>query len=375
MNSKVSRRAFLIGVTGSAVAAAAGCRPGGMTIPTQYAPGSATLTPVPTGTSEPTRIITPNAPADANYGEIVFDEIFSTPVDKFYVTQYDYNKTPDVDIATWTLKIDGLVENPVTLTYDEVKARPAVEDMRTLECIGNPVGGALIGNTVWKGFALAPVLEAAKISPKATHARFYAADGYHTAVALKWITDPGTLLVYEMGGAPLNKTHGFPLRIMMPGLYGQKMPRWLTRIEFIDYDYIGYWESNGYSNIASVNNNSQIKSPPADGGSVSPVTVGRKVQIQGVAYSAPRLITKVEVQINNGEWMPAKITQGKTGLVWTQWRFEWIPPTAGSYTIAVRATDDSGFVQFKKDRNTFADTYQGTSVIHEITVKAAAESA
>lgn len=372
MNPKLSRRAFLIGVTGSAVAAAAGCRPAGMTVPTAYAPGSATLTPVPTGTLEPTRVITPNAAADPNYGEIVFDQIFTTPVDQFYVTQYDRSLTPNVDIKTWTLKIDGLVEKPLTLTYDDVKKYPAVEDMRTLECIGNPVGGGLIGNTVWKGFALAPLLEQVGISSKATHARFYAADNYHTAVQLKYINQPGTLMVYEMDGAPLNQTHGFPLRIMMPGLYGQKMPRWITRIEFIDTDYIGYWEGNGYSNIATVNTNSQIKSPSADG-SAPPVTVGSKVQIQGVAYAAPRLITKVEVQINGGEWMPAKLTRGTTALVWTQWRFEWVPPAAGDYTIAVRATDDAGFVQNQKDRNLFAGTYEGTSYIHEISVKAAAK--
>src|SRR6185295_9491754 len=110
--------------------------------------------------------------------------------------------------------IDGLVENPQTLTYDDVKARPAIEDMRTIECIGNPIGGGLIGNTVWKGFSLAPLLEQAKIKSTATHARFYAADGYHTAVQLKYIMDQGTLMAYEMDGAPLNKTHGFPLRIM-----------------------------------------------------------------------------------------------------------------------------------------------------------------
>ncbi len=371
MNPKVSRRAFLLGVTGSVAAAAAGCRPAGVTAPTPYVPGSGTLTPVPS--EQAIQVINPNAPADKNYGEIVFDQIFTTPVDKFYVTQYSPMKTPDVDIKTWTLKIDGLVENPITLTYDDVKARPAIEDMRTLECIGNPVGGGLIGNAVWKGFSLAPLLEQAKISPKATHARFYAADDYHTAVQLKFITNPDTLMAYEMNGAPLNKIHGFPLRIMMPGLYGQKMPRWITRIEFIDTDYIGYWEGNGYSNIASVNTNSQVKSPTEDNGA-SPVTVGSKVQIQGVAYAAPRLITKVEVQINEGEWMPAKLTRGATGLVWTQWRFEWIPPAAGNYSIAVRATDDAGFVQFKKDRNIMTDTYEGTSVIHEITVRAAANA-
>src|SRR5205085_2153718 len=105
-----------------------------------------------------------------------------------------------------------------------------------------------------------------------------------------------------------------------------------------------------------------------------PVIVGDKVQIQGVAYAAPRLITKVEVQINGGDWMPAKITHGATSLVWAQWRFEWIPPAAGDYTVAVRATDETGFVQYQKDRDSFAGTYEGTSYIHEISVRASVKA-
>jgi DMSO/TMAO reductase YedYZ molybdopterin-dependent catalytic subunit len=369
-----SRRSFLIGLAGSALAVAAGCRPAGIVPPTAYAPGS---TPLPaTAVSQAataTTVLAANAPPDPQYGKIVFDEIFLTPVDNFYVTQYDYNNTPELDAATWTLRVDGLVETPLSINYEQVKAFPSYEEMRTLECIGNPVGGSLIGNATWKGFHIEEILKQVKISPKATHAKFYAADGYTTSVKLAYITQPNVMMAYEMNGAPLNRTHGFPLRIMMPGLYGQKMPRWIQRIEFIDFDYIGYWEGNGYSNIASVQTHALIKSPTDDGRAPA-ATVGRKVQIQGVAHAAPRLITKIEVRINGGEWLPAKLTRGPNNLTWVQWRFEWVPPAEGDYKLAVRATDETGFVQDREGRGLFSDR-DGTTTIHEISVHAVPTSA
>jgi DMSO/TMAO reductase YedYZ molybdopterin-dependent catalytic subunit len=370
--NKLSRRAFLMGVTGSAIAVAAGCRPAATTVPTVYPTGSARLTPNATApTAAPTVILTPgDAPPDAAYGKITHDQIIVTSVQDFYVTQYDYNRTPEIDSKKWTLKIDGLVETPVVLTHDELLALPIYEEMRTLQCIGNPVGGELIGNAVWAGTLLQPLLDRAQISAKATHAKFYAEDGYSTAVQLKFLTQPNVMLAHRMNGQPLNTTHGFPARIMMPGLYGQKMPRWLTRIELIDYDYIGYWEGNGYSNLATVNTNSIIQSPREDYRTTG-LTVGAKVQLQGIAYGAPRLITKVEVRINDGAWLPAKVTRGPNNLTWTQWRYEWVPAAVGGYDIFVRATDDSGFTQTKELEGLFdRDSYNGTTVIHKITLRA-----
>jgi len=367
MPSNVTRRAFLLGVTGSALAAAAGCRPAGLIPPTQYQPGS---TPLPTLTPAPTVILSANAKADPHYGEIVFDKIFTTPVDSFYVTQYDYSRTPTLDKATWSMKIDGLVDTPMTFVYDDIAKYEPYEEMRTIQCIGNPVGGSLIGNAIWKGFHAEALFDKLGIQTKATHVKITGADGYTTGVQMKYVRQPNVMFATEMNGAPLNTTHGFPIRIMMPGLYGQKMPRWITHIEFIDQDYIGFWEGNGYSNLATVNTNSIIKSPPNDS-RADAAEVGAKVQIQGVAYAAPRLITKVEVRINDGEWMPAKITLGPNNLTWAQWRFEWVPTAPGAYTVAVRVTDESGFVQDKENTGIFGDNSRdGTSAIHQINVRA-----
>src|SRR5205807_10246734 len=142
------------------------------------------------------------------------------------------------------------------------------------------------------------ILSRVKVKPEATYVKFEAADGYSTSVKLDWITQPNVMLAYDMNGVPLTQTHGFPLRILMPGLYGQKMPRWLQHIEFIEHDYIGFWESNGWSNIAAVKTNSIIKSPTSNGANLK---AGAKVAIQGVAFAGKRAITKVEVRIDNGD--------------------------------------------------------------------------
>ena len=368
MTPQLSRRAFLISVTGSALATAAGCRPVGLDIPTPYQPGSTDRPPTATPVPQPTTILTATAaPPDPNFGAVTFDKIIVTAADKLYDTQYNYKKTPTLDAATWTLKIDGLVDSPQTLTYADVMALTAYEEMRTIECIGNPVGGGLIGNIVWKGFHLEDVLAKVKIKSSATHARFEAGDGYSTAVKVEYITQPNVMMAHSFNGQPLDITHGFPLRIMMPGLYGQKMPRWIQHIEFIDQDYIGYWESNGYSNIATVHTNSIIKSP-SDG---SAVTAGDRVAIQGVAYAAPRKITKVEVQIDQGDWQPAQLTPGPTPLAWTQWHLLWTPTAPGSFQIAVRATDETGFVQTHAANGPFGShALDGTDAVHVISVNA-----
>src|SRR5258708_8526374 len=130
-----------------------------------------------------------------------------TSIDRLY--QHTYRLVPDVKLADWSLRIDGLVENPLTLTLDDIRAMPAIKDMRTLECIGNPIGGGLVGNITWTGIAFDQVLARLGIKSSATHASFEAADGYTTTVELKWITQIGGLLVSEAKRAPIPKAHGY----------------------------------------------------------------------------------------------------------------------------------------------------------------------
>lgn len=368
--SKLSRRGFLVAITGSALAAAAGCRPDGQPAPTIYAPGSATTSAT---TSAPTA--TPGSAAaattpvlDPKYGKLTYDKTILTPTDSLYVTQYDYNNTPNVDAATWKLVIDGKVDKPLSLTLDEIKAMPSTKEIRTLECISDPVGGTLIGNLMWKGVLFSEILKQLTPAPEVTHVRFEAADNYSTSVKLEWMTQPGVLLAYDMNDEPLTTVHGFPLRLHIPGLYGQKMPRWLTRIEFIDYDYTGYWEGRGWSNTADIRTRSAIRLP-SDSGTAQ---AGSQIYIQGIAFAGKRKITQVEVQIDGGDWMPATLVENDGPLAWTQWYVTWTLPAPGTYRIGVRATDETGFVQSEEAAGLFGGAFpNGTDAIHRLTMQGA----
>lgn len=362
----ITRRRFLRRATGATLALISGCAPHDRPAPTSEPlvtpttqtrnPLSATVTP--TQTVQPT--VTPTVQAQVHAP----DEIVVTPNDEFYLT---YWKDPSVgvDIETWRLEISGLVDKPIALTYDEILALPAVEEMRTLECIGNPVGGDLIGNAVWKGFYLEPLLKDVGVKAEAIRARFAAADGYWTGVDLEWITQPGVLLAYEMNGEPLQPKHGFPLRILMPGLYGQKMPKWITQINFTDEIVQGYWEGRGWSDVASVQTNSQIWQPQ-DLDTLN--VVEGELVVYGIAYAAPREIVRVELGIDAGEWIQADLLKGPSPLVWTQWSAVW-HATPGDHRLSVRATDSQGFTQATGGAGVLGGAFpDGTNAIHDIVV-------
>lgn len=359
---RLSRRAFLIAITGSALAAA--CRPAERLVPTVYAPEAVssplTHTPPPAQTSA--------AALDPVFGMLTYDKPILTDVADLYITQYDYSNTPEIDPQSWSLQVDGLVESPLTFTLDELRAMPAVTDVRVLECISNPTGGNLIGNLTWRGVLFSQIVARVQPKPEATHVKFEAADRYTTSVTTEWMLQPQTMLAYEMNGEPLTVAHGFPLRVHIPGLYGQKMPRWLTRIEFIDYDFRGYWESRGWSNVAAMRTKSIIHLPAEN----AQFGAGAPIVLQGVAVAGARRILSVEVQIDDGEWMPATLVpSGDTPMAWTQWHFTWTFPAPGLYRIGVRATDETGFVQQAEARGLFGGAFpNGTDAIHRRAVRA-----
>ena len=343
---RFSRRKFLK-VAGFSALALAGCQVG----PAPTAAGTAA--PGASATWAPPSLA--SAPAD----------IRITPVEEFY--RQSYGPIPDVNGAGWRLTIDGLVEKPTQFSLDELRALPAVEEIRTLECIGNPVGGSLIGTARWKGVYLQTLLDAVGVKPFATRANFKAADDYFTSVTSDWILHPGTLLIYEMNGELLTPEHGYPLRILMPGLYGQKNPKWLTQIEFTDQVNRGYWERQGWSDTAEVRTNSIVEQP------LNLATVGAgTVPVFGVAFAGKRKIVSVEVQVNDGDWQPADLVQADSNLVWTQWSLDW-PAAPGKHTLAVRATDETGYVQTERGGAVLGDSYPaGTAKIHAVVVKVSA---
>jgi DMSO/TMAO reductase YedYZ molybdopterin-dependent catalytic subunit len=173
-----------------------------------------------------------------------------TPVEDFYNVQKGFPES--IDAAGWKLRIDGLVRKPVELTLADIQKLPAVERVMTMECVENRIGGYLIGNGRWKGVPLAPLLAEAGVDPRAKYAAFWGNDRFSSGHPLDRIQAADVMLAYEMNRAPLTHAHGFPLRLMVPGKFGMKQPKWLTRIELLDSHFIGYWEEGGRTLASAV---------------------------------------------------------------------------------------------------------------------------
>ena len=345
---KLTRRGFLIAAGSTAVAFIAGCVPRAWSSSAAVATDDATA---PGATYSPGPVM-PTASAP--------DKIVITLNTDFY--EQSFSRIVQIEPPQYQLTVDGLVDNPLKLELSDLKALPSGTFMRTLECIGNPVGGPLIGNANWKGFKISELLSRTRVQSKATHARFQAADGYYTSVELEWLLQPDTILVYEMNGEPLPAAHGYPLRILMPGLYGQKMPKWITRVEFIDRAEAGIWEMQGWDYTASVKTNSIIQKPES-----GKVAAGPQV-IYGVAFAGKRDVVAVQVQVDGGDWKEARLLKGPQ-YVWTQWALEW-NATPGRHTLAVHASDTDGFTQSARASGLLSGAYPaGTDAIHSITVQ------
>lgn len=297
--------------------------------------------------------------------------LVTAPITRFYETRFrNASPRPEVDVTEWRLAVDGWVEKPQSLTYETLSTLSQIEAMRTLECISNPVGGTLIGNTVWQGVRLSDLLERAGVRSGAREIKMSAADGYQTSIPIDLATDPDSLLVFKMNGEPLPVKHGFPARILLPGRYGQKQPKWITQIEVITDEFLGYWEQQGWSNEARVQVNSQIWEPP-NLGHVS----GRTITVSGIAFADESGVSRVEISTDKGaQWHEAELVPGPSKLVWTEWRTTWELPAVTrpvSVTLTVRATDGNGVRQRHTQNETgilnktFPD---GTSDMHQIII-------
>lgn len=311
-----------------------------------------------------------DAPKPQDFG--IDSDITLTSNADFYNVSYSPGAPPEVDPETWRLRIDGLVDNPLTLSLEDIQALPAMIEMRTLECISNPVGGGLISNAVWKGVACAEVLKMAGVQPRAKEVKMQAADGYHTAIPVELALHPRSLLVYEMNGEPLPAKHGFPLRCLWPGRYGQKQPKWLTHMELIADHYLGHWERQGWSNEALIRPNSQIRQPDTYA-----VLSPEPHIIAGFAFAGESGVARVEVSTDEGRtWHDAEMKQAPdpfTPYVWTEWSYRWERPEPGSYTLLARVTDGAGERQQRARRRLLlGGTFpNGTNVMHEVRVRVA----
>jgi hypothetical protein len=275
----------------------------------------------------------------------------------------------------WNLSISGLVDNPITLSYDDIKAMPQIERYHTLECVSNMVGGDLTSTGRWKGVLLKDVLDKAKMQSGATYVVFRCADGYDVGIPIERV-DNAAFLAYELNGAPLPRDHGYPLRAIVPGLYGMMNAKWITSITLVAAEYDGFWQRRGWANNAQYKIHSTIAVPGStlsnrfDGLSApTTVSVGNPVPIAGLAYAGDRGVSKVEVSTDGGNtWQAVQIKKPLMPTnTWVLWNTEWIPKVEGTYDLSVRAYDGNGEMQSMGFATPFPS---GSSGYHTVTVSA-----
>jgi DMSO/TMAO reductase YedYZ molybdopterin-dependent catalytic subunit len=306
---------------------------------------------------------------DPNLKPLLASEV--TPTYLFY--RIDINPiVPQVDAKSWRLTIKGLVDNPLTIDYDQIKSMASIEEYVTLECISNKIGGDLIGTALWKGVRLKDLLENAGVRPEVKYLVFRCSDGYDVGIPLERSLMDGSILAYNMNSAPLTAKHGFPVRAIVPGLYGMMNPKWLTEIELVDSVYEGYWQRLGWSNIAEDNTGSFIVIPGEAPlrqrfrklDETTPTTYGNKIPVAGIAFAGNRGITKVEVSTDAGStWKSAIIKDPLSKYTWVLWTAGYLPSDKENYKIVVRATDKNGKVQTSEMRPPFPD---GATGLHHI---------
>jgi DMSO/TMAO reductase YedYZ molybdopterin-dependent catalytic subunit len=251
--------------------------------------------------------------------------------------------TPRVDAATWSLSVDGMVDNPFTIGYTELLAMEMHEEYVTIACVSNEVGGDLVGNALWKGVRLRELLDRAGVQSGATQIVGHSFDDWTAGFPTAWLdaADREPLVAVAMNGDPLPTEHGFPARLIVPGLYGYvSATKWLARIGLTTLEaFNGYWVPLGWAKEAPILTQSRIDVPK---GGVS-VSAG-EVAVAGVAWAPDRGISKVEVQVDRDDWAPAELSVPISDATWVQWLFRW-SATPGDHTLSVRATDGTGDVQ------------------------------
>jgi DMSO/TMAO reductase YedYZ molybdopterin-dependent catalytic subunit len=297
---------------------------------------------------------------------MVWDQLTSwaTPSEQlFAVSHYG---TPEGDLPNWRLDIGGLISKPRGLSLDELKARPKVERVATIECSGNGAAGGLIGNAKWTGTPLAPILKECGIKPEGIEVVFFGADtgtekirdadykqNFARSLSVEDALKSNILLCYGLNGQPLTKPHGGPVRLVVPGWYGVAWVKWIRRIEVHDRKFLNRFMARDYVTIRGEKRADQAIWRETSVGRMNLKSVAARVtrrpngpaRISGAAWSDGTPIKMVEVKIDDEAWKPAQLTVNREQFAWTFWTFDWSSPKAGEHTITSRATDARGRVQ------------------------------
>ncbi|MCW2790914.1 MAG: oxidoreductase, molybdopterin binding protein, partial [Nocardioides sp.] len=267
---------------------------------------------------------------------------------------------PTIEPSDWELRIHGLVDRELVISYDELVAREFTEDWITLNCVSNPVGGDLIGNAWWSGVRVADLLAEAGVQPGADAVLQTSDDGWTCGTPLSALTDSrDAILAVAMNGKPLPIDHGFPVRTVVPGLYGYVSAcKWVVDLEVTRFDKISaFWTERGWGELGPVKMSSRIDVPRSD----AEVAAGRG-RVGGVAWAQHTGIRAVEYALDGGDWQPAEISHPGTDDAWVQWAAS-VDLDPGEHTMRVRATDKDGLVQTGVERDVLPDGATGWHTI------------
>ncbi len=286
---------------------------------------------------------------------------FVTPNDRFYRIDTAL-VVPQVDVESWRLRITGMVERELTFSFDDLLARDLTEADITLTCVSNEVGGQLAGNARWLGVPLEELLREAGVADGADQVVGRSVDGYTAGFPVTAALDGrGALVAIAMNGEPLPTRHGFPARLVVPGLYGYvSATKWLAEIELTTFERFGaYWTTRGYAAEAPIKTFSRIDTPRA----LVTLEAGRH-PIAGVAWAQTRGIERVEVRVDDGRWTEATLAEELDDRTWRQWVLPW-DFTSGRHTVSCRATDGTGAIQTEQRSEPLPD---GATGWHSIVV-------
>ena len=289
----------------------------------------------------------------------VADEI--TQNERFYVVSKNFND-PRVGADRWSLEVSGLVVQPRQFSYSEIMTLPTGSQCTTLECISNTLGGNLMSNAVWTGVPLEQLLGGVGLQPAAQAVVFRSADNYYESFPLDVILAPGVLLAHTMNGAPLPDKHGFPLRLILPGRYGMKNPKWITKIELLAEPIEGYWVRRGWDCDALVQTVARIDIPTDQA-----TLAGPRLQVGGVAFAGSRGISHVEVSNDGGiTWREAVATPPLGPSTWVRWAVDWADVSSGTHPMLARATEGTGQPQTPEEHGSFP---KGATGYHRVKVE------
>jgi len=354
----VDRRGFLRVAMGTAVAASVSAVGGKLLAGRDRVSAIRASTKIP----RPLRRAAPPPPAGAELAIAGLSPLF-VPNASFYRIDTAL-AVPQVDTTNWSLEVKGKVARPLKLSYQDLLDMPHIEADVTLSCVSNEVGGDLVGNARWQGVALRELLDRAGVQPGGTQIVGRSVDdftaGFPTAIGMD---TPNAMVAVAMNGEPLPARHGFPARLVIPGLYGYvSATKWLASIELVDFDeFNGYWIPRGWSKLGPVKTQSRIDTPRRT------AKAGR-TPIAGVAWAPTRGISKVEVNIDGGPWQLARLAEELHADTWRQWVYDW-DATPGPHSISVRATDGKGVTQTEQKTEVAPD---GASGHHTVGIEVSA---